>query len=589
MIKAIAFQRFKQFANRRIELRPDGITLIAGGNNSGKSSILHGLAIWEFCRSVLEAEKGPKSLLPGSRFQGVGLGGDEFSAINVPSLAHLWTGLAPHKQKGDKDGYTLRIQLEWCSANGDKSLEFGLALANDRLFAKTTSTCLKEEDKVPRITYLPPFAGITDREQRMPGAVRRRKIGEGLAGAVLRNLLLDLFLANNEKRRQLKVGKAKLKSSELKELRATDPWELLQQALRSQFKAELSIAPFSEEYHSYIRVTVRRGEVKGYRLMPYPRYKPRDLMVEGSGFLQWLSVFALAVDPATDVLLLDEPDAHLHCSLQKQMLETLDGLAAATSKQIVIATHSTEILREYPPDQILELSTSRSPRFLSTESQKIGMLAGLGSEYSPRIDAIKARKRLLLVEGEFDLRVLKVLAATLNRKIPGVWVEWKNTGGHKERLQLFRALKEEIPDLVALSLRDRDDDAKGSVGKLLCDKSYQSRETDFHCKKWRRRHIESYLIWPAAIAAATGRQEAEIISKLASEHGIAIGKNFPNANPPDAILDIQGKEILAALNADRIKVAQRLPAEVIPVDVIELLDELERHASAAHSSHGGPR
>jgi len=44
-------------------------------------------------------------------------------------------------------------------------------------------------------------------------------------------------------------------------------------------------------------------------------------MVEGSGFLQWLSVFALATDPGLDVLLLDEPDAHLHSSLPARFVD----------------------------------------------------------------------------------------------------------------------------------------------------------------------------------------------------------------------------------------------------------------------------
>jgi len=578
LIQAITFKRFKRFRDQRIPIRPEGITLIAGGNNSGKSSVLHGLAIWEFCRSVLEAEKGHKSLLPGSRSQGVGLGVDEFSAINVPSLAHLWTGLAPHKQRGDVDGYTLRIQVEWCTGQNTKTLEFGLALANDRLFAKATSSSLTLDDNIPRIAYLPPFAGITDREQRMPGAVRRRRIGEGLAGAVLRNLLLDLSLANSEKRRQLSVGKTKLTRADLKDLRATDPWELLQQALRTQFGAELAVAPFSEEYHSYIRVTIRRGEVQGYRLVTYSRYKSRDLMVEGSGFLQWLSVFALAVDPSTDVLLLDEPDAHLHCSLQQQMMETLESLAVATSKQILIATHSTEILRSAPPSWILEMSASRSPRFLLTEAQKVGMFAGLGSDYAPKIDAIKGRKRLLLIEGEFDLQVLRILASTLSRAIPDVWVEWKHTGGHKERKQFFRALKDEIPDLVALSLRDRDDEPKNTVGDALLDKSHDNSESGFNCKKWRRRHIESYLLWPEAIASATGKPVEEIISTLATDHAIVVGPSFPESDAPDGLIDVRGKEVLLGLDADRLRVAESLPAQVIPADVIALLDELDRLA-----------
>jgi len=576
LIQEVIFKRFKQFKDQRIPLHPVGITLLAGGNNSGKSSVLHGLAVWEFCRSVLEAEKGHRALLPGDRSQGLGLGEDEFSPINVPSLAHMWTNLASHKDREDSDGYTLRIRVVWSQDGHNKELGFGLALANDRLFAKTTHTNLSVDDSIPRIAYLPPFAGITDREQRLPGAVRRRRIGEGLAGAVLRNLLLDLSTANTEKRHSMAAGKAKLTRGDLKSLRETDPWELLQQALRMQFGAELAIAPFAEEYHSYIRVTVRRGKVNGYRLTPYPRYRPRDLMVEGSGFLQWLSVFALAVDPLTKVLLLDEPDAHLHCSLQQQMLETLNTLAAASSKQVLIATHSTEILKISDPSRILELSASRPPRFLSTESQKVGLFAGLGSEYAPKIDAVKIKKRMLLVEGEFDVRVLKIFASTLGRTLSDDWVEWKNTKGHKERKQLFLALKEEIPHLIVVSLRDRDDEAKNTVGDALRDKSHEHGVADFHCKKWRRRHIESYLLWPAAIAAAAGVTEEHVISTLSNDHALVVGASFPDINAPDALIQVPGKEVLAAIGADRIKVAKAMPADKIPQDIIDLLDELDR-------------
>jgi predicted ATPase len=578
VIEAITFKRFKKFRDQRIPLLRTGITLLAGGNNSGKSSILHGIAVWEFCRSVIEAEKGSKALLPTSRSQGLGLGADEFSPINVPSLAHLWTNLAVHKTRSDADGYTLRIKAEWTVEGQPRELEFGLALANDRLFAKTTDSNLRPGDHIPRIAYLPPFAGITDREQRVPGAVRRRRIGEGLAGAVLRNLLLDLAMANAEKRRQLSAGKSKVTRGDLKILRETDPWELLQQALRTQFGVELLVAPFAEEYHTYIRVTIRRGELRGYRLRAYPHYKPRDLMVEGSGFLQWLSVFALAVDPETDVLLLDEPDAHLHSSLQQQMLEALESLARASGNQILIATHSTEILRDSDPSRILELSANRPPRFLASEAQKIGLLAGLGSEYAPKLDTLKVKKRLFLVEGAFDVRVLKVFAATLGRNFPDEWVEWKHIGSHKERKQLFMALKDEMPQLVAVSLRDRDDEAQASVGDALEDKTYGNGVPDFYCKKWRRRHIESYLLWPPAIAAVLGVDQTDIEARLRDGYGVAVGESFAAADAPDALMDLRGKEVLSDLGADRLEVAEAIPADKIPQDVVCMLDELTRLA-----------
>ena len=137
-------------------------------------------------------------------------------------------------------------------------------------------------------------------------AIRRRRIGEGLAGAVLRTVLLDLFISNQAERVQLRGDRAKILDSDLRKLRETDPWEILQQALRTTFGTELVIQPFRDEYHSYIKAEIFRGELRNYKIRRYPGFKNRDLMVEGSGFLQWLSVFALATDPAISTLLLDE-------------------------------------------------------------------------------------------------------------------------------------------------------------------------------------------------------------------------------------------------------------------------------------------
>jgi hypothetical protein len=93
MVKRVSFHRFKQFPEQDFGLHPSGVSLLAGGNNAGKSSILHGLAIWEFCRTAIEMERGPSAFLAGSTKQGLGLGDDQFSPIAVPSLKHLWTNL----------------------------------------------------------------------------------------------------------------------------------------------------------------------------------------------------------------------------------------------------------------------------------------------------------------------------------------------------------------------------------------------------------------------------------------------------------------------------------------------------------------
>jgi energy-coupling factor transporter ATP-binding protein EcfA2 len=328
---------------------------------------------------------------------------------------------------------------------------------------------------------------------------------------------------------------------------------------------------------------VVKGELDRYKLKRHAGYNKRDLMVEGSGFLQWLSVFALATDPGIDVLLLDEPDAHLHSSLQEQLLDSLRDITSATGKQALIATHSTEILRNAEPSDILHVrSGGKGGRYLVDESQKVGLLAGLGSEYAPRVDLAKRTKRLLFVEGRSDLPILKALAEKLDIAWPDKWTEWTTSRTQKERKQLYLALQEEINSLKVLSLRDRDDEPAETVGSDLIDKT-ALEEQGFYPRRWRRRYIESYLIWPPAIAAASGIPEEQVIQELTDHHGISVGAHFPASDPPQALLDVRAKAILRApasnaamgqFDVDAVQVASFMDPAVIPDDIKTFLNDL---------------
>jgi predicted ATPase len=584
MIRRVTLQRFKQFKTEAVELLPAGITLLAGGNNSGKSTLLHALAVWEFCRTAIEQERGADTFLSSSHRQGLGVGGDEFSPVAVPSLKHLWTNLKTQKEHSDPDGYTLRIRCEWDEAGQPQTLEFGLALANDRLFIKVTQSNLQPGFRLPVIAYLPPFAGITDREMKVSPAIRRRRTGEGLAGAVLRNLLLDLEQRNEGERARLKQGRSKLTEADLRTLRGSDPWELLQQTLRRTFGAELVIDPFREEYHSYIRIEVVKGTVTGYKLKRYPGFNKRDLMVEGSGFLQWLSVYALATSPDVDVLLLDEPDAHLHPTLQAQMMAALEDLARTSAKQVLVATHSSELLRHWPIDRIIEVRSrgGRKFKYLAENHQRVGLLENLGADYAPRIDPIRRAGRMLFLEGQTDDGMLSAMESVLGREVLQDWPIWTTSATHKERHQLFRALSEEIPGLVAVSLRDRDDEPINTVGQDLKDLVFPGRG-DFHTFKWRRRHLESYLLLPEAVARCTGQSADDVRAQLAQHFSLAIGSNFTDSDCPDALMQANGKDVLLqaqeALLANRgqgpVDVALSLRPSEICDDIRTFLDALD--------------
>ena len=127
-----------------------------------------------------------------------------------------------------------------------------MALANDRLFVRRNASNLTAGDLVPRMAYLPPFAGMGPREERMSPALRKRLIGRGLAGAVLRNLLYDCWKRNAEERDRLKNPSGRIPTAALAALRRTDSWEQLQGVLEEVFKTGLKVRRFDDLYQTAI-------------------------------------------------------------------------------------------------------------------------------------------------------------------------------------------------------------------------------------------------------------------------------------------------------------------------------------------------
>jgi predicted ATPase len=590
-IKNVQLSRFKQFKKSKIDLK-ENLSLVVGGNNSGKSSILQALATWQFCKTILEIEKGRRAWVSNVGIQGVGMGIVDFTPMNVPSLAHLWTNLKTQKIDED-DGYTLKIKVTWEIPSGEeKFLEIGMSLANDRLFIKNTNTNLllnevQDEDGYPidknmlNVAYLPPFAGVTDRESRLTPAMRGRLIGQGLSGGVIRNALFDLHEVNKMERSKLRIGRTKIKDSDLKTLRETDPWEILQRTMQEIFGTELKIIPFNERYHSYLRVECTKGKflTDEARFEKFPNFSPRDLMVEGSGFLQWLSVYALALSPELHVILLDEPDAHLHPSLQQQLVSQLSEIARSTHKQILLATHSTELIRSYEHEKILSLR-DRKGKYLSGDQEKISVLAGIGAAHTLTLHSLIQHKRLLIVEGASDERFLRILAEKSGMPWPKNLVVWVWTGKHTERYHLYSQLKKDIPDLQAISIRDRDDEADATVGSDLVDKSFNCHP-GFVALKWRRRHIENYLLCVGTIARCANVDSSIVLEKFAA-HALAIPADITASDVPIAIRDARGKEILneginslrETLGVSRDDIAAQLLPDEIAMDIFTFFNAI---------------
>lgn len=576
MIKKVEIKNFKRFKDNNIEILPNDLSLIVGGNNSGKSTILHALAVWEYCKTVLKYEKSPKSILTGFKGDGFGVNIDDFTPINIPSLKYLWTNLNP------SSGYNLTIKCYWdINKNEERFLKIGLALTQERLFIKALESNINDGEKVPQIAYLPPFAGITDKEQWYPPAYRNKLIGQGLAGAVLRNTIIELFNANIKLRDEKKGNSTRISKADLKYIRENDSYEKLNKVLFETFKGILDPQEFNPEFHTNIKIDFNKGNITNNRFTRHQNYNKRDVMVEGSGFLQWLSVYTFAINPKIDILLLDEPDAHLHNSLQGQLIEKLREIAKELNKQILIATHSTDVVKILSHEIILHVSNSIN--YLTEENQKIKVLSGLGTEFFPKLEKLQRDKRVLFVENQSDSDLLKKWSTNIGIDWPENLVIWPLANNHKERKQLFLHLKDEVNGIKCMSLEDRDNYLYEQTKPDLTENTPDLIDGNnwFLCRKWRRWEIENYLISPPAIARLAQCDEQIVISFLQNSFGITINNNYLQTDkaPEIAPLFEEGKPIVIGLCTNfklkKIDIANEMKENEIFDDVKTLIRQIK--------------
>ena len=598
MIKTIELTRFKKYKSEKFSITPQGLTLLVGGNNAGKSTLIHALSVWEFCKIILLHEKGREAFNESElgKGEGFGMSAEEFLPIAVPSLNHLWTNLKTQLSDAEKrtwpdkyPGYIMRIKCIWDYQDQlNKMIEIGLSLVNDRLFIRVTNSNLKDGDHLLSVVYLPTFAGVLPKENKATVAERRAVLGRGMAGSIIRNMIYDLFVEDQKIHGELMAGKKRLSEADKKTLSETSPLQQLQSNLRSTFSSELEIEPFSEEFHTMIKVYERKvvkntsGKLE---VLPKSKYTPRDIITQGSGYLQWLSIFCILYTSNIDVILLDEPDAHLHASLQSELLTRLVGvLDKQQDKQILVSTHSVEMIKQASLNMIFSMETKK---YLVEESSRVAVLAGIGSEYFPKLDLLKKYKRLIFIENESDKKILSILGQKCGISLSDEIVYWSNTDSHATRKLMFKELQKIIPELKCISLRDRDMDEINSIGEGLGYKTIPvGPDSPILLLEWRRKNIESYLLCPKAISVAAGKTVEEIKKHFSTNFALAIDDDgYIAATPPQAIIECDGKHIF---NTDTVglehkygctkyDVAKNMTSDEICDDIKTFLTRVQMH------------
>ncbi len=469
MLTKLTIRNFKRLDTVEIELGSPVVFI--GPNNSGKTSAMQALVLWDTGLRRWNEKRSGKST--PERRPGVTVNRRDLVAIPISKANLLWHDLRVRnvdRTEGKQRTSNIRIDLTVEGVTAGKVWTCGLEFdyANEESFycrplrqhPADTAARMRIPDEAGKIqiAFLPPMSGLAAEETRLDSGAINVRIGEGRTAEVLRNLCYRVFQDKPE------------------------AWEIVTDNMQNLFGAELLPPRYIEE----------RGEIA----MTYKESGVTlDLSSAGGGLHQTLLLLAYMYANPGSVILLDEPDAHLEILRQRQIYQLLTNVARESSSQIIAASHSEVLLNEAAGKDLVVAFVGVPHRIDGQASQVLKALNEIGFEQYYQAEQTGW---VLYLEGSTDLSVLQALAKRLGhaaamKVLERPFVHYVSDQPRAVQRH-YHGLREALPDLLGVALFDRLD---------------RSLSNSSHVKflMWKRREIENYICSRAALesfAASVG-------------------------------------------------------------------------------------
>lgn len=452
MLEKLELIRYRGFESHSLNLRP--LSVAVGHNNAGKSTIVEALRVLSL---VTERRRGlnfrdppPWANLP-RRERGVSPSVDGLS-IQFDTICYHYED-APAEATGTfASGESIRLLI---NSQGQS-----FAVLKDASGQLITTKGRAQEVAFPSIRVLPQISPLDPSECILADDYVRRNMSSPLASRHFRN--------------QLRLGKVAY--PHFKQL-AEDTWPGIQ----------------------ILQLEGARGYPgDNLQLLVRDRNFAAEVGLMGHGLQMWLqAIWFLSRVTRDGTIVLDEPDVYMHPDLQRKLIRIVQGMF----RQVIIATHSVEIVADVDPSQILVVDRNQArSQFADTLPAVQRLIEGIGGVHNVHLARLWSARRLILVEGK-DLGFLKVIHDKLcpdsdmpldnipNSSIGG-WSGWPYAIGQSMFAQ----------------------NALGQTVRVYCilDSDYQTPETILRRKKdaadnhvalhvWSFKEIENYFIIPDVI------------------------------------------------------------------------------------------
>ena len=276
---------------------------------------------------------------------------------------------------------------------------------------------------------------------------------------------------------------------------------------RNQLKFDLAnyrhFWKLAEDTWKGIRILQLEGARGDYGTELRLLVRDRDFVAEvgfmGHGLQMWLqTIWFLCRSRPSSTVVLDEPDVYMHPDLQRRLVRYIKG----RFPQVIIATHSVEIVGDLDPSEILIVDRTRAEsKFADTLPAVQRLIDRIGGIHNVHLARLWSARRCILVEGD-DLSFLKTLHDKLYPnanfsldEIPnspiGGWDGWPYAIG--QTMMARNALGQTVR---VYCIFDSDYQIPAEIQERK--KEAGARQVELHI--WSKKEIENYFLDPNVIA-----------------------------------------------------------------------------------------
>lgn len=372
-IEYIRIKNFKSIRNVKIYFN-DKFNVLIGENNVGKTTVLEAMLLWKKCYDVNIQQKKKKFYADSRNIRFEDL---KFLRISddIDLLNDKDESVEVEISFKDK-GAIYNLGFEIAKVQKIRNAYFQVKYTQHEefiKFEKLADSYNKNLNNFIMFFETRPIYSITSKEPYMNKSQILSKISKGKGHEVLRNKIIG--------------------NSTTKESRKN-----IEDTIYNITGEKFEFTERDQGNREYIKLMVKKDG------------QATDLLSQGSGFLQMTEIFSSIeyVDAKLSVLLIDEPDSHIHTKLQANLL---NEFRLIKDSQLFLISHNERFMDNVNDNEII---------FINKKDKENGVIEPLKQGYKKlvvenlvgdleTIEQLKYANKIVLVEGPGDKKFIEDL------------------------------------------------------------------------------------------------------------------------------------------------------------------------------------